>query len=337
MLKIKKYLLVVVLFSCICIQEIKAQADPHVSQYYMYPMQLNPAMSGTFNGNIRVSAIYRNQWANIATPFKTTAISADVNTNYSLNFGANLLHQTAGDGGYAFTNGYLTLAYKGIKFGENGSQRIQFGVQAGIINRRINPSKFEFGDQWNAVSGFNPSNPTTDNLFVKANTVFDAGAGILYFDGLENKKANLYFGLSAFHLTNPQDPFISNGKKSTIPVRYAVHGGVAITANEQLSVIPNFLFMKQGTAQEIMLGSYFQFYASDYSNILVGANYRVNDALVPFVGIQINSFTIGLSYDATISSLSQYTKSANSFELTLSYISKKGERLKYDYMKCPIL
>lgn len=329
--------IVVFIICCLYVQQIKAQVDPHTSQYYMYPLYLNPAITGAFDGDARVSAVYRNQWANIATAFKTTAISADFNSNSSLNIGANLLHQSAGNGGYTFTNGYISLAYKGLKFGANGNQHIQFGLQAGLINRTINPSKFEFGDQWNSFTGFSPSNPTADNAFIKTTSVFDAGAGVLYFDSDENKRANIYAGVSAFHLTSPKDPFIAQGAKSTIPVRYAFHGGVSITSNEQLRIVPNFLYMKQGTATETMLGTYLQFYANDNTDILAGVNYRINDALVPFVGLTIKGFTLGLSYDVTTSSLSQFTQGANSFELTLSFISKKTDRLNYDYMKCPRL
>src|SRR5438552_6174149 len=84
-------------------REVQAQVDPHFSQYYVYPSWLNPALTGAFDGNYRVSGIYRSQWGNISSPFQTTGVSADFTTEKNLNYGASLLHQKAGDGGYTYT------------------------------------------------------------------------------------------------------------------------------------------------------------------------------------------------------------------------------------------
>ena len=56
----------------------KAQVDPHFSQYYVYPSWLNPALTGAIDGDYRVSAIYRNQWGNIANGFSTIGLSGDL-------------------------------------------------------------------------------------------------------------------------------------------------------------------------------------------------------------------------------------------------------------------
>ncbi|MFM8373256.1 MAG: type IX secretion system membrane protein PorP/SprF, partial [Bacteroidota bacterium] len=41
--------------------ELKAQ-DPRFSQYYASPWNLNPAMTGLFNGSWRITGNYRDQW-----------------------------------------------------------------------------------------------------------------------------------------------------------------------------------------------------------------------------------------------------------------------------------
>lgn len=46
-------------------QALRAQVDPHFTQYYVYPSWLNPALTGAFDGDYRISGIYRNQWGNI--------------------------------------------------------------------------------------------------------------------------------------------------------------------------------------------------------------------------------------------------------------------------------
>src|SRR4026207_669793 len=118
-------------------ETVQAQVDPHFSQYYVYPAWLNPALTGAFDGQYRVSGIYRNQWGNISTPFTTPGVSVEFTTNNNINIGASVLNQTAGTGGYNYTTAYGNVAYTGVKFGPGLSKRIVFGIQAGIVQRRF--------------------------------------------------------------------------------------------------------------------------------------------------------------------------------------------------------
>ena len=314
-----------------------AQADPHTSQYYMNPLFLNPANTGVFNGSVRVAAAYRNQWRDITNPFSTLALTVDANTEKNINFGFNILQHSAGDAGYQLLNSNFSVAYTGIKFGKGNSQHISIGLQAGIIQRKVDPIKFQFGDQWTATTGYSPSNPTNDIINVNSSTAFDAAAGILYYDGTNDKNINPYAGFSASHLSKPKDPFVANTKKESIPIRYAFHGGVSIKISNQLTLVPNFLYLRQGNSEEKMLGAYLQINVKENSDFLIGANYRFDDAVSPFAGFSINRFTFGVSYDANISQLGKIAGNANNFELTMSYISKPKNKYSLDYLKCPRL
>ena len=314
-----------------------SQVDPHSSQYYMNPLFLNPANAGVFNGAYRVAAVYRNQWRSITNAFSTIALTADLNTEKNVNFGINILNQSAGDAGYNFFNGYFSVAYTGIRFGQGNKKQISLGLQAGIIRRKVDPSKFKSGDQWNPVTGYDPANASNDVLTASSASSFDAGAGVLYYDGDADKKVNPYLGFSAFHLSKPKDPFIDKADKKNIPIRYAVHGGISLTLSDAVIFVPNLLYMRQGTAEEKMAGAYAQLYAGNDVDFLIGANYRFKDAVSPFAGFTIKRFTVGLSYDANISDLGKMAGNANNFELTLSYTGKKRDKINLDYLKCPRL
>jgi len=56
----------------------KAQ-DIHFSQFYMSPLNLNPALTGVMNCNTRMVANYRNQWAAVlqANAYNTYSVSYD--------------------------------------------------------------------------------------------------------------------------------------------------------------------------------------------------------------------------------------------------------------------
>jgi type IX secretion system PorP/SprF family membrane protein len=315
----------------------KAQVDPHFSQYYVYPSWLNPALTGAIDGDYRISGIYRNQWNSITDAFSTAGLSGEMVTNKNLNFGASILQQKAGTGGYKYLTGYVSIAYTGIRFDAAGNQILAFGMQAGIIDRRFDRSKFEMGDQWNPITGYNPSVASPDVIAANASTVFDAGAGFVYYDVAPNKKANVFAGFSASHLTQPKDDFTAGSVKSKIPIRYTAHGGVKLSISDNFNIVPNGLYLRQGTAEEKMIGAYAQMKAGDQMDFLFGANYRFNDAIAPFAGFYYKNLILGVSYDVNNSDLGKNVRNANSFELSLSYTWRKNKQLNERNFVCPRL
>jgi type IX secretion system PorP/SprF family membrane protein len=317
-------------------KQVRAQVDPHYTQYYMYPQYLNPALTGAFDGSVRLTGIYRNQWGNISTPYSTPGISADFTTEKSMNFGVSVLNQSAGDGGYNYTTAYGSAAFTGVRFGANGSQRIVIGLQAGMVNRRFDRAKLTFGDQWNPITGYNPGT-SMDAIPNTSSTVFDAGVGALYYDARPDRKANVYLGVAASHLTQPKDNF-SGKDEAKLPIRYNVHGGIRFNISEQFSLVPNALYMRQGTASETMVGAYAQLKASEKTDLMLGVNYRISDAIAPYLGVTYNNMVIGCSYDVNVSDLGRMASGSNAFEVSITFIGKRKTNTKVDgNFVCPRL
>jgi type IX secretion system PorP/SprF family membrane protein len=315
---------------------VNAQVDPHFSQYYVYPAWLNPALTGAFDGQYRISGIYRNQWGNISSPFSTPGASLEFTTDKNINVGASALNQTAGSGGYNYTTAYGNVAYTGVRFGPGLTKRVVFGIQAGIIQRRFDRNKMTFGDQWNPITGYNPGTPTSEVLARTSATAFDVGAGVMYFDAQPGKKANLFFGFSASHLTKPEDRFSATGT-ATIPMRFTGHAGIRLALSEVFSITPNFLYLKQGSAQEKMAGAYASYKVAAGTDVMLGANYRFEDAISPFFGFTYKNLLIGASYDINTSDLGKMVKGTNSFEISLSFIGRKATKTPEIDFVCPRL
>jgi len=333
----KSIIVLVLLISAVLPRFARAQVDPHFSQYYAYPLWLNPALTGVLDGDYRISANYRNQWTNYGKAFATTGVSVDAATDKNMGVGLNVLNMSAGDAGYNYFNAMASFSYSGVKLGATQTTRIVFGVQAGIISRKVDPSKFQTGSQWNPVMGFDPSMYNGENLNKTSSTAFDAAAGALFFDGNPNHRFNPFAGVSAGHLTQPEDPFVANDNRK-YPLRYLVHGGTKIKLTEELSITPHGLFMRQGNAEEKVLGVYGQYAVNPEFDLLAGATYRFNDAVIPFTGFHYKNFVLGLSYDANTSGLHRLTTgSNNSFELSLSFISRKRRVMTEEYFICPRL
>lgn len=321
------------------IPQIEAQTDPHFTQNYTYPMYTNPALTGGSDGEYRVSAIYRSQWGNIGNPYRTTGLSFDTRTNKNLAVGINLMNQSAGDGGFNYFNGYASIAYTGVKFGADNNQRVIFAMQAGIINRSVDQSKFQWGEQWNPITGYNASHATSESFAATSSTTLDLGAGVLYYDASPEKNANLFGGLSFFHINKPKDPIIStqNVELNTMPLRYVIHGGINLRVFEGASIVPHFLFMQQGTAKETMLGTYIRKSVNEQTDIMIGGYYRHKDAIAPFLGVDYNNFLMGFSYDVNTSKLGSMARNINSFEISFSYIMRRESKSSFDFNPCPRL
>ena len=329
-----------IVFCVITASFLKLHAqDPHFTQYYIYPLYVNPAMTGGSDGDYRVSGIFRNQWGTIANPYRTVGASFDKRTEKNIAWGVNLLNQSAGEAGFNYLNVYGSAAYTGVKFGKDDNHRVVFAIQGGIINRRIDRSKFKTGEQW-TPQGFNPDMLSgEEGLVANQSTVLDLGAGALYYDASPDKKANLFAGISVFHLNRPKDAFISNGNVvlEAIPMRYVAHGGVSFNLSNNVRIVPNAIYMAQGNAQVTVLGTYVQLNVNPETDFMVGGYYRIEDAFAPFVGVDWKDFIVGVSYDVNASKLGTWNRNVNAFELSLTYRKRKSGKPTFEYIRCPRL
>jgi len=296
-------------------------------------------MTGGSDGDYRASAIHRGQWGSITNPYSTTGLSFDTRTTKNLALGINLQNQSAGDGGFNYFNAAASVAYTGVKFGKDNNQRMVFAMQFGLLNRHVDQTKFKWGEQWNPITGYNANNPGSESFAKTSATVFDVGAGALYYDTYADKKANVFAGFSVYHLNKPKDPIISSqsDELNTIPMRYVLHGGVSINISDRARVIPHALFMKQGTATEEMIGTYLQYNINEETDVMVGAYYRFKDAFAPYIGIDYKNFVVGLSYDANASKLGAMATHVNSFEISFSFIKRSKTNTILDFIPCPRL
>lgn len=312
---------ILVLGCCMCFQKTKAQVDAHFSQYYSYPLWLNPGLTGVIDGDFRVTANYKQQWASISDPFSTQGLSFDSYPYNNLGLGVTVLNQTAGDGGYNYLNALFSTAYRAI-LDKSGMNVLSIGIQAGIINRRINPGKLQFGEQYNPILGFDPTIPSGEHFNKTSSLAFDANFGIVYYNQNPNTQFNPFGGISLYHLSRPEDPFI-NVNDERLPVRMNIHGGTRIKLNDVFNLTPQAIYIRQGNAHETALGLYGQYLLPNYSDLLFGATCRLNDAIIPFVGFHLKDFTLGLSYDVNVSRLRTASEGRGGFEISLSYIRHK--------------
>jgi type IX secretion system PorP/SprF family membrane protein len=302
---------------------LKAQVDPHFSQFYAYPLWLNPALTGVFDGDARVNINFKDQWASISDGYNTSALSADFKTTDKVALGLNILDQTAGTAGYSYFTAYGTFAYR-ISVSSDETKKVSFGLQAGLINRSFNPSQLQLDDQYDPNVGYNPNLPSGETFTGTNSTIFDASAGVYYYDTNAQNAVNIFGGVSVAHLTDANDPFATDGIKSKLPIRYNVHAGIRINASDWISLTPNLLYIRQQQNQIRAADLNAEFKFTDEYALTLGGMYRIDDAVVAVIGYRMKSLVMGVSYDFNTSPLTVATNGQGGFELSLSYTIGSG-------------
>ncbi len=313
--------IVLALILCVSGGQLKAQIDPHFSQYYAHPLWLNPALTGVTDGDYRVNINAKQQWASLGKGFLTAGASFDTAPTKNLSFGAMVVNQNAGEISFNQLNALVSGAYQ-IRLGKDGDKVINFGLQAGILNKSFDPSKITLGSQFNPVMGYDEGMPFNETFVASNYLAPDINTGVMFFDGAPNQGVNVFVGAAVSHLTRPRDKFI--GGDARMPMRFTAHGGARMELNYMLDITPNFIYLKQGEAQEIAAGAYAKLMLDPESDLIFGTNYRFDDAAIAFLGLHLKNMVIGASYDFNTSGLNRATLNRGGFELSISFTSRKG-------------
>lgn len=273
-----------------------AQQDPQFSQNMFTRLYVNPAFAGTSDA-ICASLMYRNQWTNFDGAPKTFLFQADAPIGKSLGLGLSVAADELG-----FENTIQPKLAVAYHF-NLGASKLGIGADLGMIQREID-GDFVFND---ANDPSIPTSAVSDNIFP------DIGAGI-YFN---SDKA--YLGVSASHLTEGE---LDYGDFKSVSVRhYYFTGGYSFDLTPNWALKPSVLVKNDGniTQADFNLNVHYA------NRVWIGGSYRLEDAIVAMLGINITqNLRIGYSFDITTSEIKDF--SSGTHEVMLGYcfrVSKK--------------
>lgn len=296
--------------------------DIHFSQFWASPLTLGPATAGNFDGTYRAGIIYRNQWAGFS-PYNTFSASYDMTFPVGLfpgdavSAGLSMYSDKAGDADFSTMHVMIAGAYHKALGANN---RLTLGVQAGYSQKKLDALKLKFADQFN---GIDFSNPTGELLSQTNFGNLDINAG-LQFSSLLSNNVSLEVGATVLHLVPPAETFLNN-TANTLGMRIIGYGSSNIKLNDQLKLSPKVLYQTQTKAQEISVGADLGYKLPNENfnaTVFAGSWYRLNDAIIPYVGMDYKNFRTGLSYDVNISSLNDASNGKGGFEVSLIYIGR---------------
>jgi type IX secretion system PorP/SprF family membrane protein len=288
-------------------------------------MLVNPASTGSFDGDWQASAGYRNQWKAIAQPFRTLAVSYERQfyiQSHHISGGLFILNDNSGN-----------IALKSNQFVFSGAyhrtinnHRLHGGLQVGYVHKVVDYGNNTFPDQWDpSVGYYNPALSTGaengDRL-----SYMDVNVGFVW-----QKKFGKFLpegGFSLYHINSPKESFYE--ADNHLPMMLAFHGGVKYDVSPNFYVTPRLLLLNQVKAKDYIFGSSAGLTispnASGVREIGGGVFLRNTlasntDAVIVNISALVRNIQIGISYDLNISSLKAYSNSRGAFEITLIYRS----------------
>jgi len=319
--------------------------DIHFSQFYMSPLNLNPALTGVMNCNTRLVGNYRNQWAGVlgGNAYNTYSVSYDQKvavgrTDY-FGIGGSLWSDVAGQLSFGTTQGRLSFAYSKKMGGyRDRSNYLSIGADAAVSQRRVRQSAEQiWPSQHDNSGGVDPNAPIPgiigDYDFIYA----DLAVGLLWFSILDRDN-NFYAGLALHHINQPNVTFTTDG--STVAPLYSRltgHFGGQFLMKRGTYLVPGLVFMRQGSQVELNLGTSLRFALGNQRVVTqsweAGLWYRLgnryvdeesisffhSDALIFSTRFDYDQFGIGFSYDYNVSKLRQGAAGNGSFEFSINY------------------
>ena len=328
----KKLLLAISIFSGI---SIFAQ-DIHYTQLQQMPMLINPSYAGMFQGWERIGVQHKSQWVNTGTKFHTTALAADMNffkpkrgNKAHMGFGLQLYNDVGGDSKFGTKQMLFNLSGI-VPIGE--MQTISGGLQFGIGQRTGDLTNLIFSNQFNGTE-FDPDMASNESNSLVSFIYSDIGLGVSYRFGnhkigfSRDDATDFRVGVSYLHANQP-DLKYRLGFKEELYAKWAINS----TFIKDISGAPlgfELIFNQfiQGPHAETVFGALLRYRLSSGSKttgltrdayLNGGLYYRVKDAISPAIFVQLSSFNFGLTYDITLSKLSQVSR-AGGLEFSLIY------------------
>ncbi|GAA4313472.1 PorP/SprF family type IX secretion system membrane protein [Compostibacter hankyongensis] len=313
----------------LCLPLLLPAQDIHLSQFYETPLLRNPALAGIFTGNIRIQAVYRNQWNGANVPYQTGALSGElkfpVGQQEDYITGAlQLTYDVAGTSHFQTTQVLPAINYH-KSLSASRSMYLSLAFMGGFTQRQFNPEKMSFDNQYNN-GAYDPSSPSGETFSKYGYTYPDMGAG-LSFNSTFRQQINYFIGAAWYHFNRPEVSFYGN-KAIELQPKWEYNAGLSGPLSERVRIIAQYNQLRQGDYSEIIGGALIGYDISaveqeegGMGKIIYGGLFvRLHDALIPVVKIELNNYEIGFSYDInTAQGKAAAAGDMGGFELSLSY------------------
>lgn len=314
--------------------------DIHFSQFFEAPLLRNPSLAGIFKGDIRVQAVYRDQWNNVTNAYKTGSLNGEYKMPIGkaddfFTLGLQILYDRAGTIGWTSVHLLPAINYH-KSLSADRSRYLSLGFMGGLVERSFDRSKMTTDAQYPTGGGFDG-----ENLPSAKYSYLDGSVGMSYNASSNNNPDNNFFiGAAYHHFNRPDYSFYRDASVELYP-KWVFSGGIRFGVGEYAYMTLQADHSMQGSFRETIGGAMYGLkLGGDPDNpvytIHAGSFLRWADALIPVIKIDYVPFSFALSYDVNISKLKPSSYGRGGFELSLSYIGfLDRDNSSLNAVKCP--
>lgn len=302
--------------------------DLHFSQFDFSPLNMNPALTGIFKGDMRFTGNVRSQWVTVPVSYLTASAGYDFKL-YDKN-----LQNTLFAGGVLFNydragDGNLSLAQLGLSTSVtqqlSDQNFLTLGVQFNVHQRSLRPADLTFGNQFDGEQ-FNPNLSSREDFETTVDNYFGIAIGLNWHYQVPESRTRIDAGFGMFNFNQPEVSFLGDAS-SLLNNRLAYHAKASFLVSKDIDLVAKFLGQSQGKYQEMVAGAGVLIHLNQAVGrelaLQLGGGYRFDDALFPEAHLFIGPWTFGLSYDVNSSDFSVATNRAGGVELSVMYIFTK--------------
>ncbi len=318
--------------------------DPQFSQFYSAPLYLNPGFTG-ITPQQRLVFNHRVQWPNLPQAYSTYAASYDIFID-ELRSGIGLLVTTdkMGSASWGTTTAGLLYSYK-VRL----NKKLVFspGLYFGYGTNGIDRNRLRLGDGLQYERPGKPYSSTdVDQFKISQQSFFDFGSGFLLYSKV------FWIGASFQHINRPNLSVLND--VSRLPMKTSVHAGTRIPLRRGIHaktekvdyLTPSIIWRRQGESfsqldlglnyhvDPISIGVWYR--GKPFQKNVINSVYQ--DAMIMELGMYLKNFTIGYSYDFTVSELQTSTGGAHEISIIYEFVAKpvrRNTKKKYGLIPCP--
>lgn len=322
--------------------------DAVFSQYAANALYNNPGMAGLYEGELRITASYRDQWRSttghhpLRTYGATGELRYDVGGRDFLTVSANVLRDESGEARFRYSGGGLGLGMQKLLSGGRGrnANYLGFGGRVGFGQHTIDPSSLWFSSQLDtstlAIA------PERRDGVAPGRAYLDMSAGVNY--AVVRRKYSYTVGVGGHHLNWPNTSLLFQNNKRLEP-RLTAMASAEFLMDGGLRLMPSAMGDFQGRSRRITAGSglYYRseqrgdagFRFGTYARLTNGTEAdAVLEAIIFQAQVEINELTVGVSYDVNTGAIGRTVDARGAYELSLSWVKAKKSRYR---VACPKL
>ena len=317
--------------------------DIHFSQFYETPLLRNPSLAGIFTGDYRIQAVFRDQWNSFTDAYRTGSLNAEYKwpigkqSDY-FTTALEVLYDKAGTAALETTELLPAINYH-KSLSNDRPMYLSLGFMGGLVEKTLDLSKVTTNSQYNGTA-YDPALPNGETILSPNVHYLDGSLGISFNTafGPENQNT-LYAGFAYHHLNRPKNSFYKNPAVELDP-KIVVSAGIKSIVNDYSFFTIQADYSSQGASQETIGGILYSYKLGNDPDVYpyvvsLGGFIRWKDAFIPVIRLEMNSFSVGLSYDVNTSQLNTVSNARGGFELSISYIGfLDRENAKYRTL-CP--